>query len=231
MRASLQVAALVVMVLGLTRAVRADIMTDYTITFDELWQSDVDNGDDIAASYFDGADFSAGFRVKNGAFQDQRALQVYDGVDYSRAGGGVGMSVPLNVSDWGEVTLSVNDAALSDLTLTSFLLCRSSRWSPDADDEQNWKMTAAIIVDGTETQLNWWTLSQHGAVAVVQVEPLPLKAGNSVTIRWNNPNMVAMDDIKFTVATVPEPATMISWLLGIGGVGLVAYRRNRLPRA
>ena len=61
----------------------------------------------------------------------------------------------------------------------------------------------------------------HGIVT------LPRALAQNVVIRWNFPYNIAIDDIKYTVTSVPEPATLVSWVLGLAGLGLVGYRRHR----
>jgi hypothetical protein len=62
----------------------------------------------------------------------------------------------------------------------------------------------------------------------------PALAAKKVGIQWSLPWDIAIDNITFAVdpcsPAVPEPATLVSWMLGVGAFGFVAYRRRRLAR-
>lgn len=48
-----------------------------------------------------------------------------------------------------------------------------------------------------------------------------------ISLQWQDPWDIAIDDVTFSVWAVPEPTTLALYGLGLAGLGLVAYRRRK----
>ena len=53
----------------------------------------------------------------------------------------------------------------------------------------------------------------------------PPAASSAVILQWQSPWYVGIDNVHYDV-TVPEPATMVGWVIGLGCLGYVACRRR-----
>ncbi|MHB0955240.1 MAG: PEP-CTERM sorting domain-containing protein [Pirellulaceae bacterium] len=53
---------------------------------------------------------------------------------------------------------------------------------------------------------------------------------SAIVIQWQNAFDVAIDNIDFSTRVVPEPATIVGWMLGLSAMGFIAYRRRRMGR-
>lgn len=223
MKASLRVAALVVTALALTNAVHAGIVN--TIDFDEIGAG----GTAVPTEYANDTHVSADFRVENGAGVLLNRMKVWDETAFNLPGtGGVAMDTTDNAENmtyWGEITLTVNDPVMDDIALNSFLLGRRPWWDRD-EPPPNTKLVVDIYTDGVMQQLLYWNLTEGGSEDVVQVTPDEIFA-DMIVIRWTFPYNIGVDDIDYSLSTVPEPATVVTWVLGLAGLGFVSYRRKR----
>lgn len=57
------------------------------------------------------------------------------------------------------------------------------------------------------------------------VTVMPEVSASVLHLQWGFPEWVAIDNISFSV--VPEPSTLVAWLLGAGCLGFWGYRRRR----
>lgn len=198
-----------------------------TIDFD--YHEPLGDGAPIVAGYGVTDDVIVDYRLRDGSYVDLDRLQWYEGSDFGDLEGGAAMDAaidePLN---WGEVTIAVKDPSKYRISLNSFLLASRDGFDEDALDSQ-FKLGVMVYSDDLAPQ-EWdyrtvgTGIADEGEHKVVTPLSLPAK---SITIQWRYPHNVAVDNIRYGLDEVPEPASLVSWLLGLTALGLVGYRRHR----
>lgn len=224
MRTSLWVVALLIGALALTNPADADITPpiDFNISIGS-----------IPAEYPYDADITATFKVYGETGGYLRKLQVMDARDFYQTSGGVAADDDLNgdvSTNWGEVTLTLTDPDHYDIRLDSFLLCQyDDPFSTELilNEEKYPDLFVKIWNDATVAEYSYWDLFDGNPLTLVASPELPVLADSKIKIQWSYPYNLAIDDIVYAV--VPEPATLVTWVLGLA-VGLVGYRRYRRTR-
>ena len=54
----------------------------------------------------------------------------------------------------------------------------------------------------------------------------PAVSSSALVLQWSTPWYVGIDNVVYDAVVVPEPATLIGWVIGLGCLGYVAYRRR-----
>ncbi|NLX54990.1 MAG: hypothetical protein GXY58_07750 [Planctomycetaceae bacterium] len=54
----------------------------------------------------------------------------------------------------------------------------------------------------------------------------PVVSSSALVLQWSDPWDVAIDNVVYDAVAVPEPATVIGWVIGLGCLGYVTYRRR-----
>lgn len=187
------------------------------------------NGAPIVAEYGTTDLVTVDYRVYDASYRDLDRLQWYLGTDFGDLTGGVAMDdlsdEPLN---WGSVTITVKDPLQHRVSLDSFMLANRNSFDTDSLDEQ-FKLGVMVYHDSLPPQE--WDYRTPGTGLVVEgghklVTPQS-KPTTSITIQWRYPHNIAIDDVRYGVTNVPEPSSLISWVLGLAGLGLFGYRRSR----
>jgi hypothetical protein len=196
-----------------------------TINFD--YDEPLGNGTPIDEDYGVTDATVVDYRFCDGSYLDHQRLQWHAGLDFGDLQGGAAtdtaMDEPLN---WGTVTIAVKDPSKYRLSLSSFLLAARDSFDDDTLDS-NFKLGVMVYSDGLAPQE--WDYRTAGAGIVDEGEHkvvTPLSAlTTSITIQWRYPHNIAIDDIVYGLTEVPEPASLVSWLLGLTALGLFSYRR------
>ncbi len=225
MKAALWVTALLTSALILADSARAEVVK--TIDFD------VPQGA-IPSGYPNDPNITAAFGVHDDTGY-LRKLQVWDARDFYQnydpppPDHGVAMDdFQEKSTNWGEVTLKLEDPDRYDIRLDSFLLCQyddplKEELILQEDDYPD--LFVKIWYDDTADTYSYWELFD-GENPLTLVTPGPTLA-KSITIQWSFPFYLAIDNI--TYAVIPEPATVVPWVLGLA-LGLIGYRRYRRGR-
>jgi len=186
-------------------------------------------GSDIPDGYPSGNGLSEFYSVLDGNGVRLRSLQWSHGSNYGLSGeptdyDGVAMDdVDDDSSYWGEIRLEVEDPS-QYLVVNSFLIANHYMWN----GQPNSGLLIQVVSDDPAGQQQW-EFGQFGPGYVDEggygkVSPT-VGPAKSVTILWNYPYNLGVDNIDFTL--VPEPATVVTWVVGLAGFALVGYRRYR----
>lgn len=223
MKASMRVLAVVVSVFALANAAHADIVSidfDYNGT----------DGAEILPGYKSTPEVTVDFVVRDGSFGELGRLQWWTGSRFGDLQGGVAMDNTFgdDAGYWGEVSLTVKDPLHWDIRVDKFLLAGFDDW----DDDGQGKLGVMIVSfdkDGVAEQeeLDFRTLPLDLEHKVVEPDLELQKAKKKVLVQWNYPFNIAIDEIQYTLTPVPEPASLVTWALGLTGLGLFGYRRHR----
>jgi hypothetical protein len=54
----------------------------------------------------------------------------------------------------------------------------------------------------------------------------PAVSSQALVLQWLAPWYVGIDNVEYSAVPVPEPATIVGWLIGLGCLGYVTYRRR-----
>jgi MYXO-CTERM domain-containing protein len=225
MKASMRFLVVCVCALVVGNAAEAGVIQTVDFNYDEP----LGNGTPIVADYGATDEVVVDYRLTDGSYVDLDRLQWYGGAGFGDLTGGAAMDdvadEPLN---WGSVTITVKDPSKYRIALNSFLLADRDGFAVDELDV-NFKLGVMVYSDNLAPQE--WDFRTPGIGLVDEgehktVTPLAQLA-TSITIQWRYPFNIAIDDIRYGLSEVPEPASLVSWVLGLTALGLFGFRRYR----
>jgi hypothetical protein len=119
------------------------------------------------------------------------------------------------------------------VTINSF---EFDEWAGGGDTTAMWSVTGSssgVLASGTWTDKNTAN-DPNDAGGRTLISPMAMGvAGESLTLAFDHSasagsiSYLAMDNLTFSSAVIPEPATAVMAWLGVGGLGAMAMRRKR----
>ena len=200
----------------------------YSLTFDEPWA----RFDDIPDSYGDQAGMvDVGYRRLDGFGNAVVLDQHLQWWDTSNLGDGQKFGDLAGVA-WGNSGIEV----LEEVGEIAFAATAGNQVTLSAFDIAGW---SEYFIGGTDFIINvtvydgdYAPLWTSGDVTIPEAGDghfgfAPAVTAPLLRLQWQLPYGAAVDNVGYEVSPVPEPATVIGWLVGLTCLGLVGFRRFR----